>query len=46
LPRPYKKVRHDMDLDTTPAVAFFDTAVESNRPRGFNRLWARFQARP
>ena len=39
-----QKVRHDMDLDTTPAVAFFKTAVEDNRPRGFSRLWARFQA--
>ena len=32
-----QKVRHDMDLDTTPAVAFFDTAVEDNRPRGFSK---------
>ena len=30
-----QKVRHDMDLDTTPAVAFFKTA-EDNRPRGFS----------
>ena len=39
-----QKVRHDMDLDTTPAAAFFDRAVEENRPRGFSRLWMRFQA--
>lgn len=39
-----QKVRHDMDLDTTPAVAFFKTAVEDNRPRGFSRLWSRAQA--
>jgi len=39
-----QKIRHDMDLDTTPAVAFFDTAVEDNRPRGFSRRWARLQA--
>ena len=26
-----QKVRHDMDLDTTPTVAFFPTAVEDNR---------------
>ena len=39
-----QKIRHDMDLDTTPAVAFFDTAVEENRDRGFSRLWSRFQA--
>ena len=39
-----QKVRHDMDLDTTPAVAFFNTAVEDNRPRGFSKTWARLQA--
>lgn len=39
-----QKVRHDLDLDTTPAVAFFKTAVESNRPRGFSRVWAKAQA--
>ena len=39
-----QKIRHDMDLDTTPAVAFFNTAVEENRDRGFSRLWSRFQA--
>lgn len=39
-----QKVRHDMDLDTTPAVAFFNTAVEDNRPRGFSKYWLRLQA--
>lgn len=39
-----QKIRHDMDLDTTPAVAFFKTAVEENRDRGFSKFWARFQA--
>lgn len=39
-----QKVGHDMDLDTTPLAAFFPTAVEANRARGFSRLWARFQA--
>ena len=40
-----QKIRHDMDLDTTPAVAFFNTAVEENeRSRVFSRLWSRFQA--
>ena len=39
-----QKVRHDMDLDTTPAVAFFNTAVEENRPRKFSKLWLRVQA--
>ena len=39
-----QKVGHDLDLDTTPLAAFYPTAVETNRPRGFSRLWARFQA--
>lgn len=39
-----QKVRHDMDLDTTPTVAFFNSAVEENRPRGFSKLWLRLQA--
>lgn len=39
-----QKVRHDMDLDTTPAVAFFNSAVEDNRPRGFSKTWLRLQA--
>ena len=43
-PRHPQKVRHDMDLDTTPAVAFFNTAVEENRPRKFSKLWLRVQA--
>jgi len=42
-----QKISHDLDLDTTPLVAFFNTAFESNRARGavgFNRFWAKFQA--
>jgi fatty acid desaturase 2 (delta-6 desaturase) len=39
-----QKVNHDLDLDTTPLVAFFDTAFEKNRWKGFARLWVRFQA--
>jgi len=39
-----QKEGHDMDLDTTPLVAFFDRAVETNRPRPHSRLWLRFQA--
>jgi len=39
-----QKIKYDMDLDTTPLVAFFDTAVESNRVRGYSRKWLRFQA--
>ena len=39
-----QKIGHDMDLDTTPLAAFFDTAVEKNRSRGASKLWLRFQA--
>lgn len=39
-----QKEGHDMDLDTTPLVAFFDRAVETNRPRPYSKLWLRFQA--
>eukprot|EP00298_Acanthocystis_sp_HF-20_P025262 c37106_g1_i1.p1 GENE.c37106_g1_i1~~c37106_g1_i1.p1 ORF type:complete len:487 (-),score=153.16 c37106_g1_i1:71-1441(-) len=38
-----QKVGYDIDLDTTPLVAFFKTAVEDNRQRGFYPLWLRFQ---
>lgn len=44
-----QKIKHDIDLDTTPAVAFFKTAFEENTngPKSakyMNRLWMRFQA--
>lgn len=39
-----QKSKYDIDLDTTPLVAFYDTAVESNRRKEFSRLWLRFQA--
>ena len=44
-----QKIKHDIDLDTTPAVAFFKTAFEENtngRPasRYMNRWWMRFQS--
>jgi len=39
-----QKAGHDMDLDTTPLVAFFTRAVETNRPRPYNGLWLKFQA--
>eukprot|EP00300_Choanocystis_sp_HF-7_P001346 c11087_g1_i1.p1 GENE.c11087_g1_i1~~c11087_g1_i1.p1 ORF type:complete len:464 (+),score=102.38 c11087_g1_i1:174-1394(+) len=38
-----QKIGYDLDLDTTPLVAFFTTAIEDNRPRGFWRSWSRFQ---
>jgi len=44
-----QKVKHDIDLDTTPLVAFFNTAFEDNTngkaaSRFMNRWWMRFQA--
>jgi fatty acid desaturase 2 (delta-6 desaturase) len=39
-----QKVEHDLDLDTTPLVAFFDTAFEKNRRVGMMRYWTRLQA--
>ena len=44
-----QKIKHDIDLDTTPLVAFFDRAFEENTngkaaSRFMNRWWMRFQA--
>ncbi len=40
-----QKINHDIDLDTIPLVAFFNTAVESsNRTRSISKLWLKFQA--
>ena len=44
-----QKIKHDIDLDTTPFVAFFQTAFEENTngkaaSRFMNRWWMRFQA--
>lgn len=40
-----QKVNHDLDIDTTPFVAFYDTAVEKSKHKvGIPRLWARLQA--
>jgi fatty acid desaturase 2 (delta-6 desaturase) len=44
-----QKVKHDIDLDTTPFVAFFNRAFEDNpnrkvAARYMNRWWMRFQA--
>ena len=43
-----QKIKHDIDLDTTPFVAFFNTAFEENTngktaARFMNRWWMRFQ---
>jgi len=44
-----QKIKHDIDLDTTPFVAFFPTAFEENTngkvaSRFMNRWWMRIQA--
>ena len=44
-----QKIKHDIDLDTTPFVAFFNRAFEENTngrvaARFMNRWWMRFQA--
>ena len=44
-----QKIKHDLDLDTTPLVAFFNRAYESNTngpktARFMNRWWMRLQA--
>jgi len=44
-----QKIKYDIDLDTTPAVAFFKTAFEENTngraaSRYMNRWWMRFQS--
>jgi fatty acid desaturase 2 (delta-6 desaturase) len=44
-----QKIKHDIDLDTTPFVAFFDRAFEDNTngkvsARFMNRWWMRVQA--
>ena len=44
-----QKIKHDIDLDTTPLVAFFNHAFESNTngpksARFMSRLWMRLQA--
>jgi fatty acid desaturase len=44
-----QKVKHDIDLDTTPFVAFFNRAFEDTAngkvaARYMNRVWMRFQA--
>jgi len=44
-----QKIKHDIDLDTTPFVAFFNRAYESTRhgpntARFMNRWWMRLQA--
>jgi len=39
-----QKINHDIDLDTTPLVAFFDTAIEKNRRVAYSKWWLKFQA--
>mmetsp|Transcript_24602 Transcript_24602/g.30085 ORF Transcript_24602/g.30085 Transcript_24602/m.30085 type:complete len:447 (+) Transcript_24602:2544-3884(+) len=40
-----QKVNHDLDLDTTPLVAFFDTAIEKSKfSVKYSKIWTRLQA--
>ena len=39
-----QKIGHDIDLDTTPLVAFFEDALHSNRPRPYSKTWLKYQA--
>ena len=38
-----QKSKYDIDLDTTPLVAFYDTAVENNRRKAFSKTWLKYQ---
>jgi len=39
-----QKVNYDIDLDTTPLVAFFNNAIEKNRTGTWSKLWLKYQA--
>lgn len=39
-----QKIKHDIDLDTTPFVAFFDSAIESARAKVWSSWWLKYQA--
>ena len=39
-----QKVNHDIDLDTTPLVAFFESAIEKNGTRNWSKWWLKYQA--
>jgi len=41
-----QKIKHDLDIDTTPLVAFFNEALTKNRNAGapYSALWMKFQA--
>jgi acyl-CoA 6-desaturase (Delta-6 desaturase) len=38
-----QKINHDIDLDTTPLVAFYGTAIEKNRCKYHSKLWLKYQ---
>jgi len=40
-----QKIKHDLDIDTTPLVAFFNEALTKNRNAGapYSALWLKFQ---
>lgn len=39
-----QKVKHDLDIDTTPLVAFFNDALSKNRKAPYSVWWLKFQA--
>jgi len=39
-----QKIKHDIDLDTTPFVAFFDSAIENARSKYWSSVWLKYQA--
>jgi fatty acid desaturase 2 (delta-6 desaturase) len=39
-----QKINYDMDLNTTPLVAFYDTAIEKNKTKYWSKLWLKYQA--
>ena len=41
-----QKIDHDMDLDTAPLVAFYDTAIKNSKNpfiQIITKLWVKFQ---
>jgi fatty acid desaturase len=39
-----QKIKHDLDIDTVPLVAFFNTALLTAKTPHHSRLWFKFQA--
>uniref|UniRef100_A0A6C0JH73 Fatty acid desaturase domain-containing protein n=1 Tax=viral metagenome TaxID=1070528 RepID=A0A6C0JH73_9ZZZZ len=39
-----QKIGHDIDLDTAPLVAFYDSSSENNQMSQMKKLWLKYQA--